>query len=189
MTRVAFVPRSAALRSAGLAFARKLRIETRGTLMVGCDRIENGSSVVSSILNQVSKVCMTSQDSRNNVLWTRVRDFVGTKYVVSRKHLYAQQKGKFHDSSKEQRYKTRGRRRWGCRQVAWRGRWSCWRSFMSSIRRWISVTAGDVERKRGNGEVASYKLPTVDITSSGRARSSLTILRFLAPSNLSTLAS
>ena len=61
MTRVAFVPRSAALRSAGLAFARKLRIEIRGTLMVGFDRIENGSSVVSSILNQLDgskKECM-----------------------------------------------------------------------------------------------------------------------------------
>lgn len=60
ITRVAFASRSAALRSAGLAFARKLRMEIRGTLMVGFGNIENGSLSVSSILNQLDgleKVC------------------------------------------------------------------------------------------------------------------------------------
>jgi len=52
ITNVAFVPLSAALRTDGLAFARKLRIEIRGTLMVGFGKIENVSSLVSSILNQ-----------------------------------------------------------------------------------------------------------------------------------------
>lgn len=56
------MPLSAALRTADLAFARKLQIEIRGTLMVGFGKIENDSSLVSSILNQLGgteKMCRT----------------------------------------------------------------------------------------------------------------------------------
>jgi len=85
MTKVAFAPRSAALRTVAFAFARKLRIEFRGMLMVCFDKIENDSSLFSSILNELGwnreKMC-----TRVMATSAPTFDIIGGK-AVPRSHL------------------------------------------------------------------------------------------------------